>query len=206
VRVGDLLVTGIGRTVVDVAGASSFEEGVMAADAALVAGLPRETLEAAVDLAGERRASRRVDDVVSFAHPGGESAAESRFRASAMRLGVEVPVLQRPVRVRDGEVFLDGWFRSTDVGVEVDGEQKYLDAAMAPQGPARAVIREKRREDDVRLGLRALVRIGWVQSGSPAALRTVLSRVGVRPTSPRTAFAAYCEQARAARPRRLRLR
>lgn len=203
VRVGDLAVTGLARTVVDVAGGGPFEEGVMAADAALSAGVPRAVLEAAVDLAGARRASRRIADVVAFADPGAESAAESRLRVTLMRLGVEVPELQHPIRLRSGHLaHVDAWLRSSEVGIEVDGDQKYLDAEMAPQGAGRAVIKEKRREDEVRLGLRALVRVGWIQTGSTAALRAVLSRVGVRATRPRTTFAMYCERARRSLPRR----
>jgi hypothetical protein len=72
---------------------------------------------------------------------------------------------------------------------------------MAPRGAAEAVITEKRREDEVRLGLRALVRPGWLQSGSATAMRSLLARVGVHPTWPRTPFAEYCAAARLARPR-----
>lgn len=196
-----LLVTGVGRTVVDIAGAAPFEEGVMAADSVLKAGVSRAALEAAVVLAGPRRASRRIREVVAFAHPGAESAAESRFRVTSMRLGLEVPELQYRIVLRDGEVYLDGFYRSVNVGVEVDGTQKYLDAAMAPEGAGVAVIEEKRREDEVRVELRALARIGWFESGSTAALRVVMSKVGVRQTRPRTSIQAYIEGARLARPR-----
>jgi hypothetical protein len=207
VQVRGLLVTTAARTVVDVAGASPFEEGVMAADAALLGGMPREVLEAAADAAGERRASRRIGNVIAFADPGAESAAESRMRVSLMRSGFEVPALQHPVALAGGrEASLDALLRAARVGIEVDGEQKYLDAEMAPDGAGRAVIVEKRREDEVRLGLRALVRPGWVQSGSATAMRTLLARVGARPTRPRTPFEAYCEQARLSRPRSQRRR
>jgi hypothetical protein len=202
-RHGQLIVTSIGRTVVDIAGGSPFEEGVMAADAALRSGVPREVLEEAVELAGARRASRRIVEVVAFGHPGAESAAESRFRVSSMRAGFEVPVLQRRFVLADGsEVFLDGWYPSANTGLEVDGDEKYLNPKTAPQGAGRAVLKEKRREDEVRLDLRALVRIGWIQSGSAAAVHTALTRVGMRPTRPRTPIQAYIEAARDARPRR----
>ena len=79
-----LLFTSAERAVVDIAGAAPFEEGVMAADGLLLADVPRHLLEAAVDLAGPRRAGPRTGKAVSFAHPGAESAAESRFRVSAM--------------------------------------------------------------------------------------------------------------------------
>lgn len=202
VAFGDLLATGAGRTVVDVAGASPFEEGVAAADGLLRAGMPRELLEAAVDLAGPRRATRRIDRVVAFADPGAESAGESRMRVVLMRLGVEVPELQHPVELRSrATAYLDAYLRSAVVGIEVDGDAKYLDPRMAPEGAGRALVAEKRREDEVRLDLRGLVRPSWAQTGSTAAMRALLLAVGVRPTRPRTSFAAYCERARRSRPR-----
>ena len=183
---GELLVITLGRTVVDIAGAAPIEEGVIAIDAALRRGVPREVLEAAAELAGPRRASRRIADAVAFGHPGAESAAESRLRVSLMRSGFEVPELQHRVRLRDGsEASVDALLRRAGVGIEVDGDQKYTDAEMAPDGAAQAVLKEKRREDEVRLGLRALVRPGWVQTGSAAAMRTLLARVGAQPSRPR---------------------
>jgi hypothetical protein len=200
--VGGLRVTCVVRTVIDVAGGSSFEEGVMVADGVLLMGTRREQLEDAADAAGDRRSSGRIGQVVGFGDPGGESAAESRFRVSSMRAGFEPPELQHRMRLADGRhVRVDGWYRRVDVGVEVDGDQKYLDAEMAPDGAGAAVIREKRREDEVRLGLRALVRPGWVQSGSPTLLKSMLAKVGVFPTSPRTPIDAYIERSRESRPR-----
>lgn len=204
VRFHELLATGVGRTVVDVAGGAPFDEGVMAADGALTAGVPRALLESAVDLAGPRRASIRIDDAVAFGHPGGESAAESRWRTSSFRLGVEVPVLQHPVRLAAGSrAFLDGLLPGAGVGVEVDGDAKYLDPRIAKEGTGRALVREKRREDEVRLGLRGLVRPGWVQTGSPSALRALYDRLGVQPSRPRPTIADFAAEARSAEPRRL---
>ena len=80
VQVGPLRVTAPSRTVVDVAGAGPFDEGVMIADAALFRGLSRPLLEAAAEAVGPRRAANRIAGVIAFAHPGGESAAESRSR------------------------------------------------------------------------------------------------------------------------------
>lgn len=203
VRFGELIATGVGRTVVDIAGAAPFEEGVVAADGALAAGVPRAMLEAAIDLAGPRRASKRIGEVVAFAHPGGESAAESRWRVTSMRLGVEIPELQHPVRLEDGSrVFLDGRLPRARIGIEVDGDTKFLDADKAPDGAGAAVVKEKRREDEVRAGLAGLVRLGWVQSGSTALLRAAYTRAGVRAVRPRPTLADHAEIARSARPRR----
>lgn len=198
----ELRATGVGRTVVDVAGAAPFEEGVMAADGALRAGVPRGLLDRAADLAGPRRAGRRIEEVLGFGHPGSESAAESRFRVTAMRLGLEPPVLQFPITLADGSmVHLDALLERLRVGVEVDGDRKYLEAEMAPNGAARAVIAEKRREDEMRTHLLGLARIGWVQAGSTTQLRAVLARVGVQPPRRRSALADYVAAAHAAHPR-----
>ena len=203
VRFGDLMATGVGRTVVDVAGAAPFEEGVMAADGALAAGVPRELMTSAVDLAGPRRAGRRIGEVVGFAHPGAESAAESRWRVTSMRLGVEVPELQHEVVLADGSrAFLDGHLPEARVGVEVDGAAKLLDPRLATEGAGRALLREKWREDEVRAGLDGLVRLGWVQSGSTAALGALYDRAGVRASRPRPSLTDHAESARGARPRR----
>ncbi|GAA2748887.1 hypothetical protein [Amnibacterium kyonggiense] len=200
----DLRATTLPRTVVDVASATALEEGVLAVSAALMRGIPREVLESAADRAAERRGSRRIADAVAMGHPGAESAAESRAWVSLMRSGFAVPELQHEMHLsRGGRASLDALLRRERVGIEVDGEQKYLDPSMAPDGAGRAVLREKRREDEVRLGLRALVRPGWQQSGSASAMRALLGSVGVVPTNPPTPFAAYCEAARAARPRPL---
>ncbi|MGT2424934.1 hypothetical protein [Amnibacterium kyonggiense] len=175
---------------------------MLAVSAALVRGVEREVLEGAADRAAARRGSRRIADAVAMGHSRAESAAESRAWVSLMRSGFAVPDLQHELHLSRGRrAFLDMMLRRERVGIEVDGEQKYLDPVMAPDGAGRAVLREKRREDEVRLGLRALVRPGWQQSGSATAMRALLGAVGVVPTSPPTRFAAYCEAARAARPR-----
>jgi hypothetical protein len=204
VRIGDLVATDVGRTVVDLAGALPFEEGVMAASGALTAGVPRAILEEAVATAGPRRASKRIAEVVAFAHPGAESAGESRTLVTYFRIGLEVPVLQHPLRLSDGtRAFLDGYFPDEQVGAEFDGVQKLLDPTMAPLGAGPAVVREKWREDEVRLQLRALARFGWVQAGSVPILRALLAKVGVVPPRRKVAFEEYAAAARAARPRRI---
>lgn len=200
--IGDLVVTAVARTVVDIAGAAPFDEGVMAADAALRSGVRREALEEAIAAAGPRRAERRIEHVVAFAHPGAESAAESGSRTLMMRLGVEPPVLQWPVPLNDGSTaHLDFLFPAVQVGGEADGDVKYLDPRMAPMGAGRAIVREKRREDEVRTQVRGLARWGWRESRELDLLRRVLQRVGVLAAAPRATLADYCAAARSARPR-----
>lgn len=203
VTVNGLRATAALRTIVDLAGAAPLDEGVIAADHALRSGVPRRLLEAAIDLAGPRRASRRIVETIAFAHPGSESAAESRMRVNAFRIGVEPPELQHRIRLPGGRhAFLDAYFRRADAGLEVDGDRKYLDPKLAPAGAGAAVVAEKRREDEVRLQVSRLARIGWAQSGDASLLRPILARIGVLPASPLASFDDYCAVARRATPRR----
>lgn len=201
VDVNGLQVTGVGRTVVDVAGGGTFEEGVMVADAALHAGAPRDVLEAAAALVGHRRSRRRIGETIAFAHPASESAQESRSRATMMRLGVEPPVLQHRMVLRDGSiVFLDFLLPSDQVGGEADGAKKLLDPVIAPDA-RRALVVEKAREDEVRSMLRGFARWGWVQSGNLLELGAVLVRAGVSRSRARATLADCCAAAREGRAR-----
>lgn len=188
---GELLATNVPRTVVDIARASPFEEGVIAADGALHAGTARDLLEQAVVDAAGRRGRRRAQDVVAFAREEAESAAESRSRATMFRIGIAPPQLQ--VRIFDREGFagrLDFGFPAVRAGGEVDGERKYRELARG--GAAEAVIDEKRREDRVRRRLAALARWGWRESGAAALLAPILRSAGVLPVLPRSVLADWC--------------
>ena len=195
----ELLITAPARTVLDIAGAGPLEEGVMAVDHMLRSGAAREELEAAVETIGPRQAGRRIRDAVAFGHPGAESAAESYSRVGMFRIGIEPPSLQHRLVLTDGsDIFLDFEFPTVHVGGEADGDSKYL---TAPEGAGRAVVNEKRREDEARLQLNGLARWGWAQSLRPALLRPVLARVGVVPSGRRPTLADYAAVARAAAPR-----
>jgi hypothetical protein len=202
VEVGDLLVTTAARTVVDIAGAVPFRAGVVTADGALTAGLRRELLDEAVDLAGLRRASGRIGDVAAFAHPGAESAAESETRVSMFEIGIEPQELQHEVRDARGLAgVLDTFDRRLRIGTEVDGLDKYLNPKVALQGAGRAVVQEKWREDRVRAEIRGLARFGYGEAREPARLRPILARVGLRAAAHRPTLADWAAEARAARPR-----
>ena len=62
-------------------------------------------------------------------------------------------------------------------GGEIDGEQKYRDAMMAPDGPAEAVIREKRREDELRDLGHDMVRWTWAELTRPALYHRIGRKV-----------------------------
>jgi hypothetical protein len=192
IRVGDLIVTSGPRTVVDVARATTFDGGVVIADGALHAGYPVAALEAAVASAAGRKGWRRAQTVVAFGDGDAGSAGESRTRVTLVRIGIRKPVLQWKVFDRRGLAGrLDFGFLWVPAGGETDGEQKYRDAMMAPEGPAEAVIKEKRREDRVRLEVPRLARWGYAESCSVRLLAPILARVGVVPERTRITIADY---------------
>jgi hypothetical protein len=194
-----LRATSIARTVVDISLSSPFEAGVVVADAALHAGLPVTALQEGVSDAAGRKGWQRSQQVVAFARPGADSVAESRTRVTLMRGGIRPPVLQWKVYDRRGLAGrLDFGFPWVPAGGEVDGEQKYRDAMMAPTGAADAVIAEKWREDRVRLEVPRLGRWGYRESGSVSLLLPILARIGVEPERPRITIVDYCSEFRRA--------
>jgi hypothetical protein len=178
-----LLCTDVIRTVIDVASASPFADGVIVADAALHAGpgiAPH--LLAASEAAVDRRASARIASVVAFADGASESPGESVSRVTMARLGVPRPVLQHVFRDRRGfAARSDFWFPEQRVAGEMDGRAKYLDPTMNGGDASKIVYLEKVREDRVRaLGVR-VVRWGWSEAGSARLLGPLLAAAGVVP-------------------------
>lgn len=205
--IGPLVVTTPARTVIDVAGAAPFDEGVAVADAVLRSGMPRALLEQAIALAGPRQSWGRIRDVVRFAHPGSESVNESYSRVRMFRMGYWPPELQHPLWDDLGFVaWLDFWFRRFRVGGEADGKVKLLDPSMATQGAGIALWNEKRREDRVLPLVSGLARWGWEEANSTTLLGRKLEAFGVVPASPKATLADYAAAARDAQPRPLLLR
>lgn len=160
VEMHGLLVTTIGRTVVDVAASGAFAEGVVVADSALRAGVPRELIEAAVDLAGPRRAANRIAAVVEFADGDSGSAGESLSRVTMHAMGLR-PELQR--RHHDFRGFIgksDFFFPEVQAVGEFDGRVKFQDPRYVPMGAGEALYREKVREDRMRAVTRGFARWG----------------------------------------------
>ncbi|RIX28071.1 hypothetical protein [Amnibacterium setariae] len=199
-EVRGLQVTTPARTVVDIARISTFESGVVTADGALHLGVPRVALEGAVAAATSRKGWRRAQAVVAFADGDAESPAESTSRVTMLRIGIRRPILQWRVFDRNGLAGrLDFGYPWVPAGGETDGEQKYRDASMAPNGAADAVIKEKRREDRVRLEVPRLGRWGYRESRSPRLLAPILARIGVVPEARRVTIADYSTEFRVTR-------
>lgn len=130
------------RTCVDLACASTFTRGVIAADDALRSSQPgdprwgwrvapptKDDLRRNLLERLPTRGSRIGAEVIDFADALSGSAAESEFRVQFRALKYPKPTLQHPVFDRAGLIgYLDFWFPTLGLGVEVDGAVKYSSA------------------------------------------------------------------------------
>ena len=128
-----VLLTSVPRTVIDLARALPFAEGVAVADSALHARLTSKAALAAVIAGCPRwRGLQRAREVTAFSDARAESVLESLSRAAFHQAGLPPPDLQVWVGDDDGVIgradFL--WRRYHTIG-EADGAVKY-------QTPARA--------------------------------------------------------------------
>ena len=180
VEVNGLLVTDLGRTVLDISSSGTFADGVVAADSALRKGVARETLEAAIDRAGPRRSTKQAKRVVGFADGLSGSAGESLSRVAMDRMGLR-PVLQR--RHYDHRGYIgksDFYFPDEEAVGEFDGRVKFTDPRFAPTGGAEVLWAEKVREDRMRAVNKGFGRWGWPEANDTRKLAPVLRSIGVR--------------------------
>ena len=129
--------------------------------------------------------------------------AESEHRVSMYRLGIEPQELQHEVRDEEGVAgVVDTYDRRRRIGTEVDGDRKYLDPELAPDGAGPALVQEKRREDRVMLGLARLARVGYREARNPSLLGPILRKVGLLPAPKRPTLSDWAAEARTHVPRR----
>jgi hypothetical protein len=178
---GPFRLTGPARTLVDSARQWSLEDGVVAMDAALHAGLvtPAE-LRALVLECTHWHAIGRAAQAVGLADGRAESPLETRGRLRMLGSGLPAPELQ--VEVHGPRGFLarvDAWYEDAAVAVEFDGRVKY-DDPFRGRSAAEVLWEEKRREDLLRdLGIRP-VRIVDADLGPdwPAKVARLAALVG----------------------------
>ncbi|MGY1779002.1 hypothetical protein [Geodermatophilus sp. SYSU D01036] len=181
--VDGVLLTGLARTVVDLARSVPFESAVVTADAALAAGgVTRADLAACLQRMGPVPGSRRAARVVAFADGRSESVGESRSRVLLHRLGFPAPDLQVRLLRSDRSVVgrCDfGWRARRTVG-EFDGRVKYR--ADEGRDPGDVVFREKLREDEIRDSGWEVARWTWADLDAPSVVdrrvRRAFSRAG----------------------------
>jgi hypothetical protein len=190
VTIDGMSVTGLARTVVDIARRPDFLRAVVIADAALNPRTRSELalatdvldLEAVLSAVAFRHGEARARHVLDFADGRSGSPGESISRVTIDRLGLPSPVLQQPFpRDSGGEWFVDFWWPEVGLIGESDGRMKYLDPAYRNGRTAEQVVYdEKRREDELRRQCRAFVRWGWDEARNPAALGHLLRSAGLR--------------------------
>ena len=163
VELDGLKATSVERAVVETACTTSYEVGVVLADAALRE--PRTTRDQLVDAVRRHRHWRGVpaaQAAVLFADGRSESVGESRLRVLMANHGLPQPELQ--VEIRDEAGRLIGrvdFLLARVLIVEFDGAMKYGDNA------ADAVLAEKYREDRLRERGFGVARVRWSDLNHP---------------------------------------
>lgn len=192
---GGLRHTDLVQTVIDVARTAPFDGGLVCADAGLrrlarEQGLDQEEarirlldrLARAPNVAGNPRARR----VLAFASVLAESPLESLSRLQLARLGIMAREQVEVPGPGGRRLRLDFHLVDFDTFFEADGRSKYADAALRNGRTAEEVLLdEKLREDFVRGSTRqGVIRGGWSDARTPAALAALLRAFGVEPPNP----------------------
>lgn len=174
-------VTSLARTAVDVATTGDFAQGLVVFDGALRAGVSKDQL--AIALAGRRYGGRQARRALLFAHKDSESVGESWSRAQMIDAGMPGPELQRVLRCPGGTYRCDFCWGERLIG-EFDGAVKYGQLRRPGDSATDTVLREKRREDELRrLGF-MVVRWAWrdlERGGLPGILFPWLRRLELIP-------------------------
>ncbi|MFT4200333.1 hypothetical protein [Gordonia sp. (in: high G+C Gram-positive bacteria)] len=177
--VDGIATTSLARTAVDIATSGDFAQAVTAFDGVLRAGVERDHL--AEVLAGRRYGVRAARRGLQCAHRGGESVGESWSRAQMIDARLPVPLLQREFRCPSGVYRCDFCWGDSLIG-EFDGMVKFGRLRRPGESVTDAVVREKRREDELRALGFMVVRWTWndlVRGTLEALLRPWLIRFGL---------------------------
>lgn len=176
-------VTGLARTVLDQARATSFGRAVAIADRAQWRRDPDAIqlaeLLAELDRAAFARGSAALARVLAFSTSLSDSVGESEARAAFHVLGFETPELQRRWHDSEGWIETDYYWESVDVAGEFDGKVKYTRDEYTGGDPSAVVWREKRREDRLRRLASGVVRLVTEDVRNPLQLARILSEAGI---------------------------
>ena len=185
---GDLRITSVAYTLIQLARHARLGAAVVAADAAL-RDLPYGPRTVPLTTVAELTAmhhrllpyprSNRVLAMVERATHLSASPLESVSRLAIEEFGLATPRLQVRLALDApyDDAFLDFEWEQ-DIGGESDGDSKYL-APDNAAGTAARLLAEKGREDAMRAKLRGLARWGWLDAWQGDPLRRKLLRVGV---------------------------
>ena len=183
VSVDGIRVTSLARTAVDVAGGGSFAQALAVFDAALALGVTREALAETLG-ARRRRGIATARTALAFADGASANPGESWARAQMIQAGLPLPGLQVRYRVSTGDAIVDFDWAHRLAG-EFDGKVKYLCHRRDGESIEDAVLREKRREDDLRRQGLMVVRWTWADLEQRAVVDLLvpwLRRYGLMPS------------------------
>ncbi|MFX0576684.1 hypothetical protein [Nocardia nepalensis] len=178
VQIGDMRVTNVARTVVDLARSVPFEQAVVVGDAALrLERTTRAELAEQLLRANGRPGCPAARRVVEFLDGRAESPGESRSRVVLRTAGLPAPELQSTILDTTGGFVarVDFLFPTLGVIGEFDGMVKYR-KDFQRGGPESIVIAEKLREDALRALGWIVVRWTWPDLNTPDRWLTRLAR------------------------------
>lgn len=182
-RLDGVRVTGLQRTLLDLAATSTFASAVASVDYALRRKLTTTSaLRRDFEALPRLRLRARVNRVLNFATPLAGSPGESLSRANIHELGFPVPELQVVFTDRGGRVGdVDFWWQRANLIGEFDGLVKYTRAEYTQGRSIEAiVIAEKIREDRLRALGPNVSRWLWGVALRPRELYAHLSGAGLR--------------------------
>jgi hypothetical protein len=185
---GELRVTTLVRTLIDIASTATFPNAVAALDWGLrpqsknvPPRLTREDLLDCADRLGLSRGRSNLMRALDFANPLAESAGESFSRVVIHQLGFPAPELQKEFFDDRGFIGrVDFWWPDHNLVGEFDGVAKYIrDDYTRGLSPAQIVIAEKIREDRIRATGPGFVRWRWEHPANPQSLFFLLEEAGL---------------------------
>ena len=176
-NVGDVPVTSLARTVVDIARSSSRRSAVVTGDAALRRGLSRTELAGVLDECATWSDVGKARPAIGFMDPRAESALESLSRVVFDERDVPAPELQVEVTVSAIKYRVDFLWREARLIGEADGRAKY--SCDERRTPEQVVWAEKLREDALRDAGYRVVRwnYGQLLNDTDAVVERVLRRL-----------------------------
>jgi hypothetical protein len=164
------------RAIWEVACRSSLEGGVVTADSALHQSPElKESLRGLHDHFALFPGSTKARTVMRLADGRSESPGESITRVQFHRYGIPMPEPQFHVIGPRSELIgiADFYWEDFRHLGEFDGKIKYQKLLRAFESPSDCVIREKRREDEMRAGSRGMTRFVWSDVMPRRARRTM---------------------------------
>ena len=184
-RRGELWMTSLVRTLVDVAVDAPFLTAVGVLDWALAAHpIGKDEILGCLDRLGIRRGRGRAERAIEFADARAGSPGETLSRVRIHEGGFPAPILQQPILDADGLVGVgDFWWPEENLLGEFDGVAKYVrEEYTEGRDPAEIVLAEKRREDRIRATGPRVIRWDWSIAWPPHRLSAHLLAAGLPST------------------------